>query len=41
MWDALSDRRTDMSFTIAAGTRQRSHSRVQVSPILDSPNLEG
>jgi hypothetical protein len=27
MWGALSDERTGMSFTIAAGSRQRSHSR--------------
>jgi hypothetical protein len=25
MWGALSDERTDLSFTIAAGPRQRSH----------------
>jgi hypothetical protein len=30
MWGALSDERTGLSFTIAAGFRQRSHSRVQV-----------
>jgi hypothetical protein len=30
MWGALSDKRTGLSFTIAAGPRQRSHSRVQV-----------
>jgi hypothetical protein len=30
MWDALSDERTGLSFTIAAGHRQRSHSRVRV-----------
>jgi hypothetical protein len=34
MWDALSYERTGLSFTIAAGPRQRSHSRVRVS--LDS-----
>jgi hypothetical protein len=31
MWDALSDERTGLSFTIAAGTRQRSHSWIWVS----------
>jgi hypothetical protein len=30
MWDILSDERTDLSFTIAAGPRQRSHFRVRV-----------
>jgi hypothetical protein len=30
MWGALSDERTDLSFTIAAGPRQRSHSRVRI-----------
>jgi hypothetical protein len=30
MWGALSDERTGLSFTIAAGLRQRSHSRVPV-----------
>jgi hypothetical protein len=30
MWGALSDKRTGLSFTIAAGPRQCSHSRVQV-----------
>jgi hypothetical protein len=30
MWGALSDERTSLSFTIAAGPRQRSHSRVRV-----------
>jgi hypothetical protein len=29
-WGSLSDERTGLSFTIAAGARQRSHSRVQV-----------
>jgi hypothetical protein len=29
-WGALSDERTGLSFTIAAGFRQRSHSRVRV-----------
>jgi hypothetical protein len=30
MWGALSDERTGLSFTITAGTSQRSHSRVPV-----------
>jgi hypothetical protein len=30
MWGAVSDERTDLSFTIAAGAHQRSHSRVRV-----------
>jgi hypothetical protein len=30
MWGALSDERTGLSFTIAAGTRQGTHSRVRV-----------
>jgi hypothetical protein len=30
MWGALSDERTGLSFTIAAGPSQRSHSRVRV-----------
>jgi hypothetical protein len=30
MWDALSDETTGLSFTIAPGPRQRSHSRVRV-----------
>jgi hypothetical protein len=30
MWGALSDERTGLSFTIAAGPQQRSHSRVRV-----------
>jgi hypothetical protein len=30
MWDALSDERTGLSFTIAAGPRQRSHLQVRV-----------
>jgi hypothetical protein len=30
MWGALSDERTDLSFTIAAGPRQRSYSRARV-----------
>jgi hypothetical protein len=48
--DNLSDERTALQFTIAAGTRQRSHSRVLITQdswpyftvsIWDSPNLEG
>jgi hypothetical protein len=31
MWGTLSDERTGLSFTISAGPRQRSHSRVRVS----------
>jgi hypothetical protein len=31
MWGVLSDERTDLSFAIATGLRQRSHSRVRVS----------
>jgi hypothetical protein len=30
MWGALSDERTDLSFTISAGPRQRSHYRLPV-----------
>jgi hypothetical protein len=30
MWGALSDDRTSLSFTVAAGPRQRIHSRVRV-----------
>jgi hypothetical protein len=30
MWGALSDERTGMTFTIAAGPRQRSNSRVRI-----------
>jgi hypothetical protein len=30
MWGVLSDNRTGMWFTVAGGTRQRSHSRVRV-----------
>jgi hypothetical protein len=41
MWGALSDERTGMSFTIAAGPRQRSHSGVRnhilLSQIRDYP----
>jgi hypothetical protein len=50
MWGALSDERTGLSFSIAAGPRQRIHSLVRVpqdslyhillSQIEDSPNLE-
>jgi hypothetical protein len=30
MWGVISDERTGLSFTSAAGPRQRSHSRVRV-----------
>jgi hypothetical protein len=30
MWGVLSDEKTRLSFTIASGPRQRSHSRVRV-----------
>jgi hypothetical protein len=30
MWGALSDEKTDLSFTVASGPRQHSHSRVRV-----------
>jgi hypothetical protein len=49
MWDALSDARTGLSFTIAAGSRQGSHSRpesrgthdqILSSQIRDFPNLK-
>jgi hypothetical protein len=30
MWGALSDERTGLSFTISAGPRERSHSRVRI-----------
>jgi hypothetical protein len=30
MWGALSDEKTGVSFSVAAGSRQRIHSRVQV-----------
>jgi hypothetical protein len=49
-WGALSDERTGLPFTIAAGPRQRGQPRVRVwgtrdhsllSQIRDSPNLEG
>jgi hypothetical protein len=35
MWAALSDERTDLLFTIAAGPRQRSHSWVRVQRDLE------
>jgi hypothetical protein len=47
---AFSDERTDLSFTVASGPRQRSHSRpesrgindhILLSEIRDFPNLEG
>jgi hypothetical protein len=38
MWDALSEERTDLSFTIAASFRQRCHSRARVPK--DSTNLD-
>jgi hypothetical protein len=45
MWGALSDERTNLSFTIAAGPLQRrilgSESHIILSQILDYPNLEG
>jgi hypothetical protein len=50
MWGALSDERTGLSFTTAAGLRQRSHSRFEprgthdhilLSQIIHSPNPEG
>jgi hypothetical protein len=50
IWGTLSDCRTGLSFTIAAGLRQCSHSRVRphgshdhilLSQIRDSPNQEG
>jgi hypothetical protein len=44
-WDALSDERMGVSFTIIAGPRQCNHSRVHdnilLSQIRDSPNLDG
>jgi hypothetical protein len=51
MWGVLSDKRTCLSLTVAADPRQRSHSRVRVTPdsglytillsqIRDSANLE-
>jgi hypothetical protein len=49
MWDALSDKRTGLPFTNAAGCRHRSHSRPEVardsknillSPFPDSSNFE-
>jgi hypothetical protein len=49
MWGALSDGRTDLSFTIAAGPRQRilcsgchgTHDHILLSQIRDFLNLEG
>jgi hypothetical protein len=52
IWAAFCDERTDLSFTVAACPRHRSHSRVRVprdslpyltvsDSIRDSPNLEG
>jgi hypothetical protein len=43
MWDSLSEEKTDLSFTTAAGPRQSSHIRVHtlLSQIGDTPNLEG
>jgi hypothetical protein len=38
MWGALSDEKTGLSFTIAAGPRQRSHSLIQV-PWDSRPNF--
>jgi hypothetical protein len=34
MWDALSDERTGLSFTVAAGSHQRSHFPVRVPWVL-------
>jgi hypothetical protein len=50
LWATLSDERTDLSFTIAAGPRQRSylrsesrgtHDHILLSQIRDSSNLKG
>jgi hypothetical protein len=43
IWDALSDERTGLPFTIAAGPRQGSRTRnhILLSQIRDSHNLEG
>jgi hypothetical protein len=41
MWGALSDERTGLPFTIAAGPRQRSHSREFTVSDSRLPNLEG
>jgi hypothetical protein len=30
MWSTLSDEKTDLSFTVAPGPRQRSHFRVRI-----------
>jgi hypothetical protein len=40
MWGAVSDERTGLSFTIAAGPRQRSHSQVRV-PWYSRPYFAG
>jgi hypothetical protein len=48
MWCALSDERTDLSFTIAAGPHKRilgsesrgTHDHILLSQIRDSPNVE-
>jgi hypothetical protein len=40
MWSALSDERTGLSFKIAAGP-SKTHDRILLSQIRDSPNLEG
>jgi hypothetical protein len=50
MWSTFSDERTGLSFTVAAGPRQRSflwsetrraHDHILLSQIRDSPNMEG
>jgi hypothetical protein len=41
MWGALSDERTGLSFTIAVGLRQRSHSRVRDFPFCRLLRLAG
>jgi hypothetical protein len=50
MWGALSDEKTGLSFTIAAGPRQPvavgseyrgTHGHILISQIRDSPKLEG
>jgi hypothetical protein len=50
MWGALSDERTGLSFTIAAGFARAvilgskssgTHDQILLSQIRDSPNLEG
>jgi hypothetical protein len=43
MWDALSDERMGVSFTIAAGLGSESrgnHDHILLSQVRDSPNLE-